>query len=312
MKRRQILSYIVIASFSFGSLLSLANAADIDLSPEQFSRPKATYNEAIAKQVENNKFVKDGAFTVGITTSSTLPLHDYATDLKTIIGFDIDLAQAIADTMGKKLNIIEVSWADWPLGLSSKKFDAVISNVTVTEERKEKFSFATYRKDVLGVYVAKDSPITQITEPKDISGLKVITDSGTNQEKILLEWNRKNIDNGLKPVDIQYYDDKAMQTFAIESKRADAIFSVNALQSYISKTTGKTKLVGTISGGWPLTADIAVAMPKDSDLTVPMAAIINNLINTGIYTKIIDRWNLNEESIDRSVINPPGLPKTKN
>ena len=79
---------------------------------------------------------------------------------------------------------------------ASGKYDAVISNVTVTEERKEKFDFSTYRKDVLGFYVKSDSKITAIKEPKDVAGLKVITGAGTNQEKIMLEWDRQNVAAG--------------------------------------------------------------------------------------------------------------------
>ncbi len=61
----------------------------------------------------------------------------------------------------------------------------MISNVTVTEERKAKFDFSTYRQDQIGFYVRTDSLIRQIAESKDIAGLRIITDAGTNQEKIL-------------------------------------------------------------------------------------------------------------------------------
>ncbi len=158
-----------------------------DLSPEQPNRLRV---EKIAKRVEeikDFKFVKDGVLTIGISTSGHLPLHDYASDSKTVIGYDVDLAQIIADSLGLQLELVSVAWADWPLGLSSGKFDAVISNVTVTEERKEKFDFSTYRKDELGFYVKSDSEIGEIKSPKDIAGLKVITDAGTNQEKSC--WN---------------------------------------------------------------------------------------------------------------------------
>ncbi len=40
-----------------------------------------------------------------------------------------------------------VPTSDWPLGVTSGKYDAAISNITVTKERKAKFDFATYRKD---------------------------------------------------------------------------------------------------------------------------------------------------------------------
>ncbi|NKF34379.1 ABC transporter substrate-binding protein, partial [Pseudomonas sp. BGM005] len=81
--------------------------------------------------------------------------------------------------------------------------------------------------------------------------LKVITDAGTNQEKILLEWDRRNVAAGLKPIEVQYYDDDAVKDLAVQSGRADAVFSVNATQAYAAGINGKTKLVGTVSGGWP-------------------------------------------------------------
>ncbi|MCT6887887.1 MAG: transporter substrate-binding domain-containing protein [Bartonella apis] len=153
------------------------------------------------------------------------------------------------------------------------------------------------------------APSKEVKEAKDIAGLRVITDAGTNQEKLLLQWNDQNVKAGLKPVEVQYYDDRALQTLALDSNRADAIFSVNAMQSLVAATTGKTRLVGTINGGWPLTADIAVGLPKNSALTKPVADCINDLIADGTYEKILKRWNLWEEGISQSQINPPGLPK---
>ncbi|MHC5225544.1 ABC transporter substrate-binding protein [Ignatzschineria sp. LJL83] len=298
-----------IAGILLGTTLSTFSVgAEIDLSIEQEARPRAEFSDIRANEVKDAKFVKDGYFTVGMTTSSTLPLHDFAIDAKTIIGFDMDFALAIADSMGKELDVISIAWADWPLGLSSGKFDAVISNVTVTEDRKKKYDFATYRKDDIGIYVSKNSAITEVKEPKDVAGLKVITDSGTNQEKILLEWDRLNVEAGLEPIEVQYYEDKGLQVIAIESGRADAIFGVNSLHAYLSATTNKTKHVGTVNGGWPLTAEIAVAFPKGSELVEPVSNIINDFVESGLYLEILERWALETEAVEESVINPPGLP----
>ncbi|EXL03361.1 MULTISPECIES: ABC transporter substrate-binding protein [Brucella] len=281
-----------------------------DLSPEQPNRLRV---EKIAKRVEeirNFKFVKDGVLTIGISTSGHLPLHDNASDSKTVIGYDVDLAQIIADSLGLQLELVSVAWADWPLGLSSGKFDAVISNVTVTEERKEKFDFSTYRKDELGFYVKSDSEIGEIKSPKDIAGLKVITDAGTNQEKILLEWDRQNVAAGLKAVEVQYYDDDAVKDLAVQSGRADAVFSVNATQAYSAGINGKTKLVGTVSGGWPITAEIAVTTRKGSGLAQPLTDVLNDLIASGAYQKVLETWNLGPEAITEAKTNPQGLPKS--
>ena len=82
-------------------------------------------------------------------------------------------------------------------GVTSGKYDAAISNITVTKERKEKFDFATYRKDSLGFYVKSTSPLSKIDKAEDIAGLKIIVGSGTNQEAILLAWNAENVKKGL-------------------------------------------------------------------------------------------------------------------
>ena len=182
--------------------------------------------------------------------------------------------------------------------------------MTVTEERKLKFDFSTYRKDELGFYVKADSAISAIKEPKDIAGLRVITDAGTNQEKILLEWDRQNVAAGLKPVEVQYYDDDAVRNLAVQSGRADVVLSVNATQAYAAALKGETKLVGTLSGGWPITAEIAVTTRKDSGLAAPLTDVINDLIASGAYRKVLDTWSLASESIDEAKTNPPGLPKS--
>ncbi len=107
-----------------------------------------------------------------------------------------------------QLNVVQTSWEDWPLGVSSGKYDAVISNVTVTEARKKRFDFATYRQDVLGFYVKTTSKITSLKEARDIAGLKIIVGSGTNQEKVLLAWNEANEKAGIAPALLQYFDDQ--------------------------------------------------------------------------------------------------------
>lgn len=305
--KRLMAGAVTVAVLGLGS----AQAADtFDLSPEQPNRLRVEKNEKRIEQVKDFKFVADGVFTVGISTSGNLPLHDYASDSKTVIGYDVDFAQVLADSLGRKLELVSVAWADWPLGLTSGKFDAVISNVTVTEERKLKFDFSTYRKDELGFYVKADSTISAIKEPKDIAGLRVITDAGTNQEKILLEWDRQNVAAGLKPVEVQYYDDDAVRNLAVQSGRADVVLSVNATQAYAAALKGETKLVGTLSGGWPITAEIAVTTRKDSGLAAPLTDVINDLIASGAYRKVLDTWSLASESIDEAKTNPPGLPKS--
>lgn len=306
---RSRFSVLTVGLVGLGLWATTSPAAEFDLSPEQSTRVHAEKSDkAIAAIPKDYKFVEPGVLTIGINPWDP-PVATYATDAKAVVGTDPDLAVLLAETLGLKLNLVAVAWEDWPLGLSSGKFDAVISNVTVTEERKEKFDFSTYRQDVLGFYVKKDSPITSIKEPKDVAGLKIITGAGTNQEKILLEWDRENVAAGLKPVEVQYYDDSAASQLAIKSGRADAEFNPNATLAYGAAVNGGTKLVGVVSGGWPRTAEIAVATRKGSGLADPVTVAINELIASGKYGEVLKKWSLTEEAIAKSATNPLGLPK---
>lgn len=297
----------------FGLAASIASMAPAsaqklpELTAKQQQTIRGEKNEqAIAALPKNYQFVKEGQLTVGIHPWR-LPLGVYGADNTSLIGYNIDLGQLIADSLGLQLNFVVVEWADWPLGLRSGRFDAVISNVTVTEERKERFDFATYRQDLLGFYAKKDSPLAPIHTPKNIAGLRLITDAGTNQERLLLEWDKQNVAAGLKPIQLQYYDDEAVRSLALEAGRADAIFSVNATLAYETSVKNNLKLLGTFPGGWPSTAEVAVTTAKGNGLVEALALAINALIANGQQGQILDKWNLSEEAIEQSLVNPPGL-----
>ena len=307
MQRRHLI-HTTLAALSLLALPAWAQQAPPDLSPEQASRPRSDKVEAAIRQLNPQfKFVKEGSLVVG-TTTGRLPFGAYATDNKTPVGNAPDIAQLVADSLGRKLELVSVAWADGPRGLQSGKFDVVVSNVTVTEERKEKFDFSTSRNDTLGFYVPKNSKIQAINDPKDVAGLKVIVGAATNQEQILLRWNEQNIKAGLKPVEVQYYDDDVVLYLALAAGRADAYLSPNGIGAYAARD-GKTRLVGTFSGGWPLTAEIAVTSRKGSGIADAITTALNVQIKNGNYAKALERWSLQAEAISASRTNPPGLPK---
>ena len=254
--------------------------------------------------------VEPGKLTV-VTSPYAAPLALYADDDTTLIGNEVDLAQLVADGLGLELNIQPAAWADWPLGIQSGKYDLILSNVTVTDERKELYDFASYRQDLLGFYVKSDSDIDSIEEAEDVAGLKVIVGSGTNQEKILQAWDAENIAEGLDPVEYLYFDDTASASLALKSGRADANFGPNATSAYAAAVDGETKLVGTVNGGWPLTADIAAATAKGNGLIESVNIVLNAAIEGGEYAEVLERWNLTSEALPTSAVNPPGLPKSE-
>ncbi|WP_420179217.1 ABC transporter substrate-binding protein [Paenarthrobacter sp. TA1.8] len=283
-----------------------SSTKEFNLTPQQ-DRIKVSVDSAAAALVPD-AIKADGKLTV-VTTGGTPPLSTFATDNKTLIGSEVDIAYAVGESLGLQVEVLPVAWADWPLGVESGKYEAVLSNVTVTEARKEKFDFATYRNDLLGFYAKTDSDISTIKETKDVAGKRIIVGSGTNQEAILVRWDEENKKNGLKPVEFQYYDDDSASQLALQSGRADLTFGPNASAAYKAAKDGKTKEVGTLEGGWPLKAEIAFTTQKGNGLAVAAQAALNTLIKDGSYGKILDRWGLSSEAIPASELNPAGLPK---
>ncbi|HEY5819081.1 MAG TPA: ABC transporter substrate-binding protein [Mesorhizobium sp.] len=291
-------------------MTTVVSAEGIDLSPEQAGRVHAEkVPEAIALIPAGHKFVTQGKLTVA-SIPGNLPFAVYANDTKTSVGSEPDIAQLVADSLGLELELVPIAWADWPLGLESGRFDAAIANITVTEQRKDKFDFSTYRNDLLGFYVANDSKIQSITKPEDVAGLKVIVGAGTNQEQILVRWIEANKAKSLPDTEIQYYDDVPLQDLALQSGRADAYLGPNAISAIKAAGEKKTRLVGAFSGGWPETAEIAVATKKGAGIAEAITAALNAQIKNGNYAKALARWSLSAEAIQESRFNPPGLPRS--
>jgi polar amino acid transport system substrate-binding protein len=287
----------------------LTAAQGISITAEQGQRIRTEkVPKAIALIPPTYRFVEAGTLTVGVSASSVLPFTAKAADNRTLVGCDPELAQLIADSLGLKLRLEDVSWADWPLAVASGRFDAALANVTVTEERKKKFDFSTWRIDVLGFYVKPGSRIRKIEAPADISGLKVAVDPATNQEQILLRWNNQDKAAGLKPAELLYYDDPAVRRLALEAGRIDAYFAPNAELAYEASRSHRMQLVGLVSGGWPRPAEISVVTRKGAGLADAITFAINSQIENGNYAKVLARWSLTAEAIKVSRTDPPGLP----
>ncbi len=229
-----------------------------------------------------------------------------------MIGVESDVAQLVADVLGLRLRLDRTSWENLFLAVRSGKDHVGFSNITVTEERKDIYDFATYRVDQLAWETGKDGKLTRIEQPSDIAGLKVAVGSGTNQEKILLEWDERNKKAGLKPIEVQYYQRPADYYLALKSGRIDVYFGPNPTSAYHSAVSGDTKIVGTLSGGGESVQGLIAAMTqKGNGLVQPVSDALNTVIENGKYAEVLKRWGLSNEAIPASQVNPPGLPRQK-
>ncbi|WP_207842848.1 ABC transporter substrate-binding protein [Williamsia soli] len=230
------------------------------------------------------------------------------------IGDEVDIATLVAGVLGLKPEFKRSSWEGLFLGIDSGATDVGFSNITVTEARKELYDFATYRTDVLSLIVPKDSAVT-FTSYQDLSGKTIAVGSGTNQEKILVDYAAKLTAEGKPTIDIKYYQDTAGIWSALTSGQIDGYFGPNPINAFhdaqVRGTPSETKIVGTVSGaGESLTGLIAATTLKGNPLIEPVQAALNKVIADGEYAEVLKRWNLQDEAVTESQLNPPGLPKT--
>ena len=254
--------------------------------------------------------IQAGRLTVGLGGAGAPPTSFFAEDdAQTIIGSDPDFGSLIAEGLGLEYAPENVAWADWPLGVESGKYDLALTNIGVTEERKDLFDFATYRDAVMGFVVADGGEVSEISEPADISGLKVIVGSGTNQEKFLLDWIAQNEEAGIPPGEAVYYEDAAAGLLALTSGRADASIQPYSLAKFQEATLGETRVVGKFNSAYPVTGQVGAATAKGNGLAEPVSIVLNELIATGVYDEVLERWGQEDEAVSESLVNPPGLPR---
>ena len=304
------LSVVTLGACSSAAEIERASAAErgtaqaVDTGPDQ-DRIRTTPSEEAIALLPPGAF-DDGVFRVAVSPGA-VPLAFFSDDNTTVIGHETDIAQLVADALDLELELVPNDWSNWPLATRSGEVDATISNVTVTEERKQLFDFSSYRVDQLGWLVEADSPLS-IDEATDIAGLTVGVGSGTNQEQILLAWDRSNRDAGLEPVTIDYYESYNDAVLALQSGRLDTYVGPNATAAYSAATSPEdVKVAGTVNGGWPDTANIAVATAKGNGLAEAFTAAINHTIDDGTYGEVLARWGLDAEAVARAETNPPGL-----
>ncbi|WP_055491278.1 ABC transporter substrate-binding protein [Streptomyces sp. TP-A0356] len=251
---------------------------------------------------------------VGALPSGFAPLAYVGSDQKTLTGAEPDLGRLVAAVLGLKPELKNSTWENLFVGIDSGKVDVAFSNVTDTEERKKKYEFASYRQDNLAFEVLKKSTWNFDGNYENLAGKTVSVGSGTNQERILLEWKAKLAKEG-KKLTVKYFQDHNSTYLALAGGRIDAYFGPNPGIAYhitqVANTPQATRNAGKFSGaGASLQGLIAATAKKDSGLAKPLADAIDHLIKNGQYAKWLSAWNLSNEAVAESEINPPGLPLT--
>jgi ABC-type amino acid transport substrate-binding protein len=106
-----------------------------------------------------------------IGTEGTFAPFSYHDDNDNLVGYDVEVSEALAKELGVKVKFVEVKWDSLIAGLDSDKYDLVTNQVAITAERKKKYDFSIpHTYSYPAIITKKDN--TEITKMSDIKGHK--------------------------------------------------------------------------------------------------------------------------------------------
>ena len=118
-----------------------------------------------------------------VATDATWPLMEMMDKNNAIVGFDIDLCNAVAKEVGLTVEYKNIPWDKIFEGLEAGKYDAIISSVTITDERLKKYDFTDSYFSAGQILVApKTSPARA---PADLKGSKIGAQADTTGAMII-------------------------------------------------------------------------------------------------------------------------------
>ena len=120
----------------------------------------------------------EGVLRVGIDASYP-PMEFVAEDGKTPIGFDIDLANAVAEKLGVKADFTIIDWAGIQAGLLGGHYDVIMSSMTITEERQKEMDFVQYL--TMGIAYAS-RPGVEVKSDADLADKIVVVQEETTAQ----------------------------------------------------------------------------------------------------------------------------------
>ena len=175
---------------------------------------------------------------VRIATDATWPPFEYVDEqTMDIVGFDIDLIKAIADEAGLDIEIVNVSWDPLLAGMAQCQYDAAISAMTITDERKEVMLFSNPYFEA-GQLVTVRFGNTDIASKEDLGGKTVGAQIGTTGS---FEVGK------IAGATLKTYDDIGLAMQDLMNGQIDAIISDNPLaMGYANANPDKLKTVGAV------------------------------------------------------------------
>ncbi len=287
------------AAVGTAASLALALAACGSSSKGTSTQPSSVPTASADTSISVPAAIKSKGTLVVATDPSYAPNEFFGSDNKTIVGMDIDLANAIAQTLGLKFNIVKADFAGIIPGLASGKYDLSLSSFTDSKEREKTVDMVTYFTAGTSLMVKKGNP-DNLT-PDTLCGKKVAVEKGTVQESPDLPDKSKACTTaGKSAITILSYPDESGANLALSSGRADAVLADSPVAEYAAKqSNGQFEITGSSYANAPY----GIAVPKTTGMAAPVLAAVKKLMADGTYTTILKKWGIDSGAITNPQIN---------
>ena len=221
--------------------------------------------------------LKPGVLSVGVEIGYP-PMEYLDSDGVTPVGFDISMAEALAEKMGLEVEFIDTAWAGIFAGVDTDKYDCIISSVTINEPRLRAHNFSIpYIQNTLAIVLPVDSTLN-ILSPDDLEGRSVAYQEETISDDFMTELGEA----GLAFTPREY--DKVIYCFNdLELGRVDVIMiDLLVAYEYVAQAADKFKIVW--QGG---EEEFGICMKKGNNaLTYAVDNALNELFEEGTMLSI--------------------------
>jgi polar amino acid transport system substrate-binding protein len=219
----------------------------------------------------------DGALVVA--TDATFPPFEYVEEsTKEIVGFDIDLMNAIAEQAGLNINYQNVSWDPLLAGMADCQYDMAISAMTITPERAEVFSFSTPYINA-GQIVAVSIDNNTIGGPTDLVGGTIGAQIGTTGAM-----EAEAIENST----VKVYDTYELAFLDLANGQIDAVIAdYPTAVAFVNQNAERLKVVGEVF----TEESYGIAFCKgNDDLIAQVNAALAELQADGFIEELVLTW----------------------
>jgi polar amino acid transport system substrate-binding protein len=213
----------------------------------------------------------------------TFPPMESKTTAGKPVGFDIDLANAIAKHWKVKAKFVETGFTGLLPGLASKRCTVVISGIFITADRVKQFPAVAYMKTHRALVVQAGNP-KRITGPNALSGKTVAVQAGTKYEEYLKALNEQFKSSGREQFMLQSYPGDTDAVGQLIVGRADAVLTQDTSGAYQKKQNPGKLAIAYL---FPETDSFGIYYRKgEAKLGTALKATIKALRKNGTLKKI--------------------------